>query len=69
MVKTLVTGVAGKMKRAGVKVVSCNGEILGKTENGFEVKAGDEVFAGANLLIATGSTAVVPPIPGLREGA
>ena len=68
VVKTLVTGVAGKMKRAGVKVVSCNGEILGKTENGFEVKAGDEVFAGANLLIATGSTAVVPPIPGLREG-
>ena len=28
VVKTLVTGVAGKMKRAGVKVLSCGGESL-----------------------------------------
>lgn len=68
VVKTLVTGVAGKMKRAGVKVLSCGGEILGKTESGIEVKAGEETYLAKNLLIATGSTAVVPPIPGLREG-
>jgi len=68
VVDTLVSGVAGKMKRAKVKVVFAGGEIQGKTENGIEVKAGAEVFCGRNLLITTGSTAVVPPIPGLREG-
>lgn len=68
VVDTLVNGVAGKMKRAHVKVVFTGGEILAKTEEGIRVKAGDETFIGKNLLIATGSTAVVPPIPGLREG-
>ena len=68
VVNMLVSGVTGKMRRAKVKVVKAAGEIVGKTAEGFEVKANDEVFSGKNLLITTGSTAVVPPIPGLREG-
>ncbi len=67
VVKTLVGGIGASMKRAGVTVVNAYGEILGKSAEGFKVKAGDEEYLGAKLLICTGSTAAVPPIPGLRE--
>ena len=67
VVKTLVTGIAMKLKKLGVTVVSAEGEILGRGENGFEISANGEVYAGKNLLIATGSAPVMPPIPGLLE--
>lgn len=68
VVKTLVTGIAMKLKKLGVTVVNAPGEILGRGENGFEISAAGEVYAGKSLLIATGSAPVIPPIPGLREG-
>ena len=59
VVKTLVGGIGMKMKKLGVAVIA---------ENGFCLKAGGTEICGKNLLIATGSAPVVPPIPGLREG-
>ena len=67
VVKTLVSGVAAKMKGAGVTVARGTGVITGKSADGFTVKCGDDVYTGSKLLICTGSEAVVPPIPGLRE--
>ncbi len=67
VVNTLVTGIAGTMKRAGVTVVNASAQIAGKTSEGFVVKTADMEFVGAQLLICTGSEAVVPPITGLRE--
>jgi len=67
VVKTLVSGIGAAMKKAGVEVVSEYGQILGKDAEGFTVKAGDKEYKGAKLLICTGSSAAVPPIPGLRE--
>ena len=67
VVKTLVSGVAAKMKGAGVTVARGTGVITGKSADGFTVKCGDDVYSGSKLLICTGSEAVVPPIPGLRE--
>lgn len=43
------------------------GEILRRDAEGFVVRAGDGEYVGRQLLICTGSTASVPPIPGLRE--
>ncbi len=68
VVKTLVLGINAKMKKNGVTVINENGVITGKCENGFTVQAGEETVCGKNLLIATGSAPVIPPIPGLREG-
>ena len=68
VVGALVAGIGMKMKKAGVTVVDGEGMILGKTENGFEVEVNGEVYAGRQMLLCTGSDAVVPPIPGLREG-
>ncbi|MBE6568760.1 MAG: dihydrolipoyl dehydrogenase [Ruminococcaceae bacterium] len=67
VVKTLVSGVAAKMKGAGVTVVNGTAKITGKTASGFSVVCGGETYEAAKLLICTGSEAVVPPIPGLRE--
>ena len=67
VVKTLVSGIEGTMKRAGVEVVKEVAEIKEKTAEGFVVKAGDKEYTGKQLLICAGSEAAVPPIPGLRE--
>ncbi|MCL1858783.1 MAG: dihydrolipoyl dehydrogenase [Oscillospiraceae bacterium] len=68
VVKTLVTGVAAKLKKAGVEVIEGCAIILNKDSNGFNVKAGENIYSGKYLLICTGSEAVIPPIPGLKEG-
>ena len=67
VVKTLVSGVKAKMKSCGVTVVMENAVITGKTADGFTVHAAGQDYTGKNLIIATGSSPVVPPIPGVRE--
>ena len=67
IVKNLVAGVGMQMKGAKVNVVSAAAVIKGKTANGFAVEANGQTYEGKNLIIASGSSAAVPPIPGLRE--
>lgn len=67
VVKTLVSGVGAKMKGAGVTVIKENAVIKGRVEGGFCVTAGDKDYEGAKMIICSGSSAVVPPIPGVRE--
>lgn len=67
VVKTLVSGVAAKMKAAGVTVVNGTAKITGKNASGFTVSVNGESYDAKKLLVCTGSEAVVPPIPGLRE--
>ena len=67
VVATLVGGIGMQMSKNKVDVEMGFGEILGKDENGFKLKVNDKEFIGKKLLIATGSEAVLPPIPGLKE--
>lgn len=67
VVKTLVSGVAAKMKAAGVTVVNGTAKITGKTAGGFSVECAGEAYEAKQILVCTGSEAVIPPIPGLRE--
>lgn len=67
VVSTLVGGIGMQMKKNHVDVEMGFGEILGKDQNGFNVKVNDKVFTGKKMIIATGSEAVLPPIPGLKE--
>lgn len=69
VVKTLVAGVGAAMKASKVTVKEGLGEIVGRTAEGVvQVKVGNELFEGRRLVLATGSEAVVPPIPGVKEG-
>lgn len=67
IVKTLVSGVGAKMKKAGVKVVTERASVTGRTADGFEVSAKGERYSAKQLLIAAGSVPAIPPIPGLAE--
>ena len=68
VVRTLVAGVKAKLKANKVTVVKAEATIRGFVEGGFAVEAGGETYEGKRLLIATGSSPVTPPIPGLKEG-
>ncbi len=68
VVKKLVGGVRVQMREAGVEVVREAAVIRGKNGDVFTLSAGEASYESRNLLICTGSEAVVPPIPGLREG-
>ncbi|MBQ9951983.1 MAG: dihydrolipoyl dehydrogenase [Clostridia bacterium] len=67
VVRTLVAGVKAKMKASGVTVVMKPAVITGKQNNFYAVEADGMQYLGKRLLIATGSSAVIPPIPGVRE--
>jgi len=69
VVRKLVAGVKAQMKNAGVEVVAAEAEILGRSGEGFAVRADGQEYVARKLLICSGSEAVVPPIPGLRESA
>ena len=67
VVRTLVSGVKAKMKAGGVTVVMEQAKITGRTADGFSVTAGGQEYTAKKLIVATGSSPVVPPIPGVRE--
>jgi len=63
VVKKLTTGVSGLLKKNGVEVVKGFGKVLSKTQ----VEVDQIVYEAKNLIIATGASPIVPPIPGLKE--
>lgn len=68
VVKMLVSGVKATLKKSKVTMKEGEGKIEGKGDEGYIVAVGEEKFAGKRLLIATGSSPVVPPFPGVKEG-
>lgn len=67
VVKLLVSGVGAKLKNAGVTVVKAEAKITGRVPGGFSVEADGKAYEAKKLLIAAGSSPVIPPIPGLKE--
>jgi len=67
VVKTLVGGVKAKMRACGVTVVMEEAVIRGREGDAFVLEAGGKTYSGSKLIIATGSSPVVPPIPGVKE--
>ena len=63
VVRRLTTGVSGLLKKNGVDVISGFGKVLSATK----VEVNGEVFETKNLILATGASPIIPPIPGLKE--
>jgi len=68
VVRNLVAGIKGQLKASHVTVKDGFGEILGRDNGIVKVKVGEELFEAPKLIIASGSEAIVPPIPGAKEG-
>jgi len=63
VVKTLRGGIAGMLKKYKVEVVTGEAKLLGPRK----VQVGDTVYDGDNVVIATGGSPFVPPIPGADQ--
>ncbi len=63
VVSTMVKGIDFLMKENNVEVFHGGGTLL----PGNRVQAGDSVFKGQSIIIATGSSPSVPPIPGIES--
>ena len=49
------------------KYIQGEGVITGRNADGYTVSANGAEYVGRNLLVATGSVPILPPIPGLKE--
>lgn len=67
VVRTLVSGVKGALKEAGVTLVMGQGQLLPKTGAAFAVRIGEQQYLSKNVILAAGSRPLLPPIPGLRQ--
>ena len=67
VVKQLVSGVGGKLKKSGVEVIYSTAMIKERNSEGFVITAGDKEYIGKQLLITTGSAPALPPIDGLSD--
>jgi dihydrolipoamide dehydrogenase len=63
VVGTLVKGVEGMLKRAGVETIAGTARLVARNA----VQVGAQRYEAANILIAAGSRPAVPPIPGIRS--
>jgi dihydrolipoamide dehydrogenase len=78
VVSLLISGVRSALKSKKVTVIEAAAEITGKSSDGFTVRAisdekaaasgAEDSYTADRLLIATGSSVIVPPIPGMTEG-
>ncbi|VDN48307.1 Dihydrolipoyl dehydrogenase [Petrocella atlantisensis] len=68
VVNTLVSGIKMKLKMNKVTLVEGQAMILERTLEGFKVQVQEEIYIGKRMLIATGSTSIIPPIPGVEAG-
>lgn len=67
VVRSLVSGIDAKMRQHKVTVVKEQATIDGSCDEGFKVKTAGGTYIGKKLIIATGSSPAIPPIPGVRE--
>ncbi|PKK93280.1 MAG: dihydrolipoyl dehydrogenase, partial [Tenericutes bacterium HGW-Tenericutes-6] len=63
VVKKLTMGVGGLLKKNGVEVYQGFGKVLAPNK----VEVNGETLETKNLILATGASPIIPPIPGLKE--
>ena len=72
VIRKLVAGIRTKISEAGVKVIQGNAfiqtpENKDKAKDMLSIECNGEVYITKKLLLCTGSEAIIPPIPGLKD--
>lgn len=67
VVRKLVAGIKQKLNNEHCQVVMGAATIQSRTDAEVVIACGEEQYVAENLLICTGSTNFVPPIPGIKD--
>ena len=68
IVRNLVADIKSQLKASHVTTVEGFGEIVGREHDVITVAVGESRYQAKRLLVASGSEAIVPAIPGAKEG-
>jgi dihydrolipoamide dehydrogenase len=63
VIETLQKGIAAMMKRGGVEVVEGEGRLTSPNT----IRVGTTDYTAKSIILATGSSSVIPPIPGVKH--
>lgn len=67
VVRKLVAGIKQRLNNEHCALVSGFAKVVSRTDELVTIQCGEEVYEAENLMICTGSTNFVPPIPGIKE--
>jgi dihydrolipoamide dehydrogenase len=67
IVRNLVRALNDSITKTGIELVFEKAIIRGKKDEAFQVIAKDNLYEGRNLLLCTGSTDSLPPVPGINK--
>lgn len=69
VVRKLVAGIRQRLNNEHCTVVNGSATVVSRTAEQVVIACGEEQYTAENLLICTGSSNFVPPIPGLKDNA
>lgn len=67
VVRKLVAGIRQKLNNDCCTVVNGAAHVVSRTDESVVIRCGEEQYVAENLLICTGSSNFVPPIPGVSD--
>jgi len=67
VVRKLVAGIKQRLNNEHCTLVNGVAKIVSRNDSNVSIECNGETYEAANLLICTGSTNFVPPIPGIKE--
>lgn len=67
VVRKLVAGIRAKLNNEHCTVINGAAKVINRTDELVTISCGEEQYEAENLLICTGSTNFVPPIPGIKD--
>ena len=67
VVRKLVAGIRAKLNNEHCSVVTGTASVVSRIDDKVVIACGEEQYEAENLLICTGSTNFVPPIPGIKD--
>ena len=67
VVRKLVAGIKARLNNDHCTLVSGFAKVISRQDSVVSIECNDQTFEAENLMICTGSTNVVPPIPGIKD--
>ena len=65
VVRKLAAGIRQRLQ--GVTMVTGEASVISRTDTGVTIQCGETTYEAENLLICTGSSSFIPPIPGIQN--